>query len=52
MEKDDDSGLRKAIGDIFAAKFNQQAHLDTIFIRNEQEEEIKRVCRPFYEKKY
>jgi hypothetical protein len=51
MEKDDDSGLRKAIGDIFAAMFNQKEHLDTIFIGNEQEEEIKRVCRPFYEKK-
>ena len=41
MEKDDDSSLRKAIGDIFAAKFNRQEHLDTMFISNDKEEEIK-----------
>jgi hypothetical protein len=52
MEQGDDSSLRKAIVDIFAAMFNRQEHLDIVFIRNEQEDELKQVCRPFYEKKY
>ena len=51
MDREDDSMLRKVIGEIFAAKFNQQEHLDIIFISNEQEEELKQVCRPFYETK-
>ena len=51
MDREDDTMLRKVIGETFAAKFNQQEHLDIIFIRNEQEEELKQVCRPFYEKK-
>jgi len=52
MEQGDDSGLRKAVGDVFATMFNRQEHLDIAFIRNEQEDELKQVCRAFYEKKY
>jgi hypothetical protein len=51
MEWEDDPTLRKTIEEIFAAKFNQQEHLDIIFISNKQEDELKQVCRPFYEKK-
>jgi len=51
MDREDGNMLRKVIGETFAAKFNQQEHLDIIFISNEQEEELKQVCRPFYEKK-
>ena len=48
MDQKDDEMLKKAIGDIFWHTFNEKEHLDTICISNEQEEELKQVCRPFY----
>jgi hypothetical protein len=50
MDKKDDIDLRKAIADIFAAIFNRKEHLDIIFIQSNQEEELRKVCRPFFEK--
>jgi hypothetical protein len=50
MNKKDGIDLRKAIGEIFAAIFNRKEHLDIIFIQSNQEEELRKVCQPFFEK--
>ena len=51
MECETDDALRKDLGNLFTATFNQKEHLDIAFIRDDQEEELKLVCQPFYEKK-
>lgn len=40
--------LHPKIGAIFAGMFGSHEHLDTLFIRDDQEQELSRVCRPFY----
>lgn len=37
------------VGHRFAELFNRETHLDIIFLSLEQEEDLKTVCRPFYE---
>ncbi len=44
------SKLQKIIGKKFSLMFNTQEHLDIIFIREDQEIELQKICRPFYEK--
>lgn len=44
-----DAGLQKRIGQIFAEVFRQAEWLDVVFIRDDQELELKKVCRPFFE---
>ena len=44
-----DNPLQKRLGQIFTDIFSRDQHLDILFIRDDQEEELKRVCRPFYE---
>jgi hypothetical protein len=44
-----DHPLQKRLGQIFTDTFSRDQHLDILFIRDDQEEELKRVCRPFYE---
>lgn len=50
MEQKEDESLRRAIVDIFSAMFNRKEHLDMIFLRDEQENELRNVCSSFYEK--
>jgi hypothetical protein len=44
-----DDPLQKRLGQIFTDTFSRDQHLDILFIRDDEEEELKRVCRPFYE---
>lgn len=36
------------IGKVFADQFSRDAHLDVIFVNDEQEADLRRVCSPFY----
>ena len=44
-----DQSLQKRLGQIFTETFNSKEHLDILFIRDDHEQELKRVCRAFYE---
>jgi primosomal protein N' len=44
-----DSGLLGEIGAVFAPMFSKEAHLDLIIVDEEQEDELAKVCRPFWE---
>ena len=44
----DDPALVKEIGEVFAVIFRTEEHLDILFIRDDQEAELKQVCEPFY----
>lgn len=48
MTVPDDAELQKAIGGVFAQKFGTHEHLDVIFVREDQEDDLRKVCRPFY----
>jgi hypothetical protein len=48
MTISDDAKLKKAIGEVFAQKFGRHEHLDVIFVREDQEDDLSKVCRPFY----
>ena len=48
-EKIEDVELKKEAGRIFSAQFGTHEHLDIIFLRKEQETDLRRVCNPFYE---
>lgn len=41
--------LRRDVGDIFADLFRTDEHLDTIAIRFEQENDLVKVCDPFFD---
>lgn len=44
-----DRSLVKSIGTVFASIFSSAEHLDIVFLDDEQEMRLKRVCRAFYE---
>lgn len=44
---EDPSVIRKLM-EIFGEMFSSQEHLDMIFIREDQEHQIRNVCAPFY----
>ncbi len=44
-----DDRLRGRLASIFTAMFCADAHLDIIFIRDDQEQQLKRVCHAFYQ---
>jgi hypothetical protein len=44
-----DIGLQKRLGQIFNNTFKTSEHLDIFFINDTQEQELKTVCRSFYE---
>jgi hypothetical protein len=48
MGVSDDAELRKAIGKEFAQNFGKHEHLDIIFVREDQEGDLRNICRPFY----
>ena len=44
----EDLGLVQAVADHFAKLFGRTVHLDTLFLSDAQEQELARVCNPFY----
>jgi hypothetical protein len=50
-DSDEDSEvLVEQAGKAFASIFNAGAHLDTIFLTDQRDAEIRRVCAAFYER--
>jgi hypothetical protein len=43
-----DKGMVEKIGTIFASVFNVQEHLDIMFLTDEQEVLLVKVCQPFF----
>lgn len=43
-----DQTLNARVADIFADMFGSHEHLDVIFLRDDQEQELSQVCPPFY----
>lgn len=37
------------ITEIFKRQFNKSAHMDIIFLKGSEEEDLKKVCKPFYD---
>jgi hypothetical protein len=46
----EDFHLKEEAGRLFSAQFGPHEHLDIIFLRMEQETDLRQVCAPFYEK--
>jgi hypothetical protein len=46
----EDVDLKKEAGRIFSAQFGPHEHLDIIFLRMEQEADLRHVCKPFFER--
>ena len=44
-----DQQLRKRLAEIFAEIFRADEHLDILFLREDQEIELRKVCKTFYE---
>jgi hypothetical protein len=44
-----DRGLAEKIGAIFGMIFNAHEHLDIIFLSEQQESQLKRVCSAFFD---
>jgi SseB protein C-terminal domain len=44
-----DEPLVEAVHSLFAKHFNRAVHLDIMFLRAKQEEEVALVCKPFYQ---
>ena len=47
-EKEDES-LVRVIGALFASIFSRDEHLDVLFLNENQESELARVCAPFFD---
>ena len=43
-----DEALVQRLGAVFAPLFRPEVHLDIICLTDEQEEMVRRVCRPFF----
>jgi len=41
--------LVKVIGAVFSQMFGSNQHLDIVFLSKDQERDLMRVCRPFFE---
>jgi hypothetical protein len=46
----EDMGLVSDVSAIFAEMFGSHEHLDVLFIRHDQEQQLRVVCTPFYER--
>lgn len=44
-----DRGIVEKVGSIFAFIFNAKEHLDIMFLTDEQEAELTKACKPFFE---
>jgi len=49
-EKQEDIKLKREAGRIFSSQFGTHEHLDIIFLRKDQETDLRQVCKPFYKK--
>jgi len=47
----EDTSLISKVVDIFRSMFGSHEHLDVVFVRDDQEPELLRVCVPFYRAK-
>jgi SseB protein C-terminal domain len=45
-----DRGVAEKVGKIFATMFGAHEHLDIMFLGNEEESELAKVCPPFFGK--
>ena len=45
----EDPALVRDVASSFAKQFGRDAHLDILFLKVNEEAEVSRVCRPFYE---
>ena len=43
-----DPGLVEKVGRTFASMFGQQEHMDILFLSDDQESELAKVCPPFF----
>jgi hypothetical protein len=43
-----DHPLQKRLAQVFAEVFRSDQFLDILFIRDDQEQELRKVCKPFY----
>jgi hypothetical protein len=43
-----DPGIAEKVGRIFASMFGEQEHMDIIFLDDQQECELSKVCSPFF----
>ena len=46
----DDRQLAEDAGKIFASMFNVHEHLDVLFLKPQEEIELAKVCRPFFDR--
>lgn len=46
-----DGAIVQAVGKVFAEQFSRETHLDIVFVSQDQEDDLRRVCSPFYETK-
>lgn len=44
----DDQSVVTRVGDIFRRQFSKDAALDILFLTEQQDADLARVCRPFY----
>ena len=44
-----EQSLVKSIGNVFSSIFSSAEHLDILFLDDDQEMRLMRVCRPFYQ---
>ena len=44
-----EESLATAVGGVFSRMFGSNQHLDIVFLNDDQERELERVCRPFFE---
>lgn len=47
----EDMSLVSRVSDVFAEMFGSREHLDVLFVRGDQEQQLRVVCTPFYERK-
>jgi hypothetical protein len=47
-KRPDDQSIVTRVGDIFRRLFSNDASLDVLFLTDQQDADLARVCRPFY----
>src|SRR5262249_26117380 len=45
-----DAGFVRDIGVVFSGLFSKGSHLDILFLSDDKESEVRKVCEPFYER--
>jgi hypothetical protein len=44
----DNNPIEVCVGTIFSSMFGSHEHLDILFVNEQQEQDLKRACKPFY----